>query len=300
MSDARMEQTLTALLQLAAEPAAASGEAPPTADRQTAPLPTLAQRIDMFVRAVHGADCTVTAEMRAAARERVLAAMAADLAEQTMNREPPALPADSATLATPLIAGQSAAAPTAPGEGLSRFSAALARGVAQVLSAAGEAFAMRNIRLAAVPLIALFVIGTVWTSNMINDENPVTDRSVVNPPNSETFAGNTPRKRSLEPTPVDSVREQDLKRAIAAAQAALGPTHPSVARRLVDLAALYRADGRYREAEELCTRALEIQQQTLGPKDPDLVRTLTELAMVYRAEGRPQEADDLWTRAGRP
>ena len=109
-----------------------------------------------------------------------------------------------------------------------------------------------------------------------------------------------PKSRGLgQPAhPVET--EQSLEREIAADEAALGPSHPKVAQKLVDLASLYRSEGRYHEAEVLCTRALTIQDQTIGAKDPETTRTLKELAMVYRAQGRNREADDLLARGHLP
>jgi tetratricopeptide (TPR) repeat protein len=91
--------------------------------------------------------------------------------------------------------------------------------------------------------------------------------------------------------------ERDLKRDIAAAQAARGPAHPEVASKMTELASLYRAQRRYAEAEELYTRALTIQRNALGTGHADAVRTTRELAEVYRAQGRGSEADDLLRRA---
>ena len=109
-----------------------------------------------------------------------------------------------------------------------------------------------------------------------------------------------PKSRGLgQPAhPVET--EQSLEREIAADEAALGPSHPTVAQKLVDLASLYRSQGRYHEAEVLCTRALAIQDQTIGAKNPETIRTLKELAMVYRAQGRNREADDLLARGHLP
>src|SRR5208282_4373208 len=94
---------------------------------------------------------------------------------------------------------------------------------------------------------------------------------------------NAPKMRSLEPQTLDTVAEQNLQRAIATEEAAHGRSHPAVARKLVDLASLLRADGRYAEAQALCERALIIQDQALGPNNPETLRTIKELATVYRA-----------------
>jgi tetratricopeptide (TPR) repeat protein len=49
----------------------------------------------------------------------------------------------------------------------------------------------------------------------------------------------------------------------------LGPDHPDTAQSLNNLAALYRAQGKYVQAEPLYQRALTICEQQLGPDHPD-------------------------------
>ncbi|MBE3035878.1 MAG: tetratricopeptide repeat protein [Candidatus Atribacteria bacterium] len=48
-----------------------------------------------------------------------------------------------------------------------------------------------------------------------------------------------------------------------------GPDHPDVATSLNKLAELYRAQGRYSEAEPLYKRALAIAEKTLGAHHPN-------------------------------
>lgn len=52
------------------------------------------------------------------------------------------------------------------------------------------------------------------------------------------------------------------------AQASFGPDHPEVARDLNNLAQLYQATNRLKEAEPLYTRALEIFETSLGRDHP--------------------------------
>ena len=63
----------------------------------------------------------------------------------------------------------------------------------------------------------------------------------------------------------------------------LGPDHPQVALGLNNLARLYRARGKYAEAEPLYKRALAINEKALGSDHPDLATTLNNLAELYRA-----------------
>jgi tetratricopeptide (TPR) repeat protein len=282
MRETRSDRTLMALL----EPDLEDSDRTPVEAGQAERLPSLDERIDMFLRAVHGPEAEFTAEERSAARERILAAMAVDLAETTMGAAP----------------GRNAAAPEAPGlaaevagraaAGWSEIRSKLVQGFLQLVSPAGEVFAMRAVRMAAVPLLALLVVGSIWTGTWIADEHP-SDRGNQVPGSSP--AANAPTTRGLE-----APAERDFKREIAAAEAARGPLHPDVANRLVDLADFYRAQRRYQEAENLYNRALTIQQRALGPRHPDVMRTITALADVYRAEGRAKDAEALLRRTDQP
>ena len=62
---------------------------------------------------------------------------------------------------------------------------------------------------------------------------------------------------------------------------------------LNNLAALYRAQGRYAEAEPLYKRALAIGEKTLGPEHPEVATSLKNLRLLYRAQGRDAEAEPL-------
>ena len=55
------------------------------------------------------------------------------------------------------------------------------------------------------------------------------------------------------------------QQALALAKKLHGPDHPRVGDSLNNLAALYRAQGRYGEAEPLFQRSLAITEQALGP-----------------------------------
>jgi len=281
MAKSSSDQTLMALLALE-DDAVAPG------DVQPARLPTLDERADMFLRAIHGPNVSITAEMHAAARDRLLTAMAEELVEATGGRL--AGVDNSATAEAPQLA-----AVTAPVEsGGTSLWAALVAGFARLGSLAADALTIRAMRMAAVPLLALLVVGTVLTGNWVNQSelpvpgNPAPDKAAGAGTNDQT-----PRMRGIEPTSRDSDAERALKHEIAASEATLGPTHPTVGRLLVDLAAIYRLEGRTQEAEPLCVRGLTTLQQALGPKDPDVIRARAELAAIYRAEGRTKDADDL-------
>ncbi len=55
--------------------------------------------------------------------------------------------------------------------------------------------------------------------------------------------------------------------------------------------------GRYGEAEPLCTQALEITRSQLGSNHPDIAQSLNNLASLYDAQGRYGSAEPLYTQA---
>jgi hypothetical protein len=287
MSDTNSDQTLMALLAPEAEESIATDNAAELSDGDGTPqLPTLDQRTDMYLYAVHGPDQPVTPEMRLAARDRLIGAMASDLADEIVG--PASAPVKTATLQSHSIAAQRRPATTV---GLSQLWGSLLQHCQRLLPPA-EAFSVRGLRIAAVPLVALLVVGSVWTTGWIGQ------RDYSEPNGGQIGTSLMIRDRGLQP--VDSPAELNLRRDIAATEAALGPTNPIFARKLVDLAILLRSDGRYQEAEALCTRALTIEQRALGPKDIETVRTVKELARIYRAQGRNREADALLARSDQP
>ena len=78
---------------------------------------------------------------------------------------------------------------------------------------------------------------------------------------------------------------------------AFGPEDPRLAMSLNNLAELYRAQGRYGEAEPLYRRSLAIWEKALGPEHPDVATSLNNLALLYDAQGRYPEAEPLYRRA---
>ncbi len=97
-------------------------------------------------------------------------------------------------------------------------------------------------------------------------------------------------------------RPQEEAKAIAAFQAAIArresladPT--PLATSLSYLAALYRSQGRYGEAEPLFVRSLQIIEQQLGTDHPDTATSLNNLAALYESQGRYSEAEPLYVRS---
>jgi tetratricopeptide (TPR) repeat protein len=75
------------------------------------------------------------------------------------------------------------------------------------------------------------------------------------------------------------------------------PEHPDVAASLNNLAQLYKAQGRYADAEPLFKRSLAISEKTLGPDHPNVAASLNNLAQLYKAQGRYAEAEPLYERS---
>jgi CHAT domain-containing protein/Tfp pilus assembly protein PilF len=66
---------------------------------------------------------------------------------------------------------------------------------------------------------------------------------------------------------------------------------------MVNLATLYKDEGRYADAEELDERALAIDEKVLRPEHPTVAVELNNLAAVYQYEGRYADAEPLYKRA---
>ena len=160
MPQADSDRVLMALLELETD----QDFAGPQNGQHAAPLPTLDKRIDMYIDAVWGPNGTATNEMRAIARDHLLSAMAADLAEQT-TASVAALPQVSVFESRRVAAISKAAA----SDGALHRVSTIARGLAQSFLASVDGFTLRSLRLAALPLMALLVVASVWTtSNLMN------------------------------------------------------------------------------------------------------------------------------------
>ncbi len=66
---------------------------------------------------------------------------------------------------------------------------------------------------------------------------------------------------------------------------------------LNDLAELYRAQGKYAEAEPFFRRVLAILEKALGPEHPDVATTLENYAVLLRKTNRDAEAAKMEARA---
>jgi CHAT domain-containing protein len=88
-----------------------------------------------------------------------------------------------------------------------------------------------------------------------------------------------------------------MKRALAITERALGHDHPTVGIRLNNLGLLYKAQGRYAEAEPLYTRALAIDEKALGHDHPDIGEVLDNLGALYFSQKKWKPAVDYWRRS---
>jgi tetratricopeptide (TPR) repeat protein len=91
--------------------------------------------------------------------------------------------------------------------------------------------------------------------------------------------------------------ERLFNRALEIDQKIVGPTHPSLALGLNNLALLNFDRGAYVEAEELLRRALAIEEGAYGPDDPKLITTLENYGAVLRELRRLDDADQMYDRA---
>ena len=66
---------------------------------------------------------------------------------------------------------------------------------------------------------------------------------------------------------------------------------------LNNLAALYRNQGKYNEAEPLYLRSLSIRENQLGENHPDVAQSLNNLALLYNAQSNYADAKNLSQRA---
>jgi tetratricopeptide (TPR) repeat protein len=71
-----------------------------------------------------------------------------------------------------------------------------------------------------------------------------------------------------------------------------------VATFLNNLAALYKSQGRYTEAEPLYLEALDLKKRLLGDNHPHVATFLNNLAAaLYKSQGRYTEAEPLYLEA---
>jgi tetratricopeptide (TPR) repeat protein len=87
------------------------------------------------------------------------------------------------------------------------------------------------------------------------------------------------------------------ERALAIAEAALGPDHPEVAADLNNLALILRDLGQLAQARPLAERALAITEAAYGPDHPAVAIRLSNLTGILQDLGQPEQARPLAERA---
>ena len=80
---------------------------------------------------------------------------------------------------------------------------------------------------------------------------------------------------------------------------ALGENHPDVATDMNNLAELYRAQGKYAQAEPLYKRSLKIGRKALGPEHLQVATVFENMAELFKKFGKEDEAKKLEARARR-
>ena len=60
---------------------------------------------------------------------------------------------------------------------------------------------------------------------------------------------------------------------------------------------MYKAQGRYVDAEAFSKRSLAIREKALGPDHPDVAASLNSLAAMYQVQGRYADAEPLYKRS---
>ena len=71
----------------------------------------------------------------------------------------------------------------------------------------------------------------------------------------------------------------------------LGDDHPETLETMIDLAVLYKEQGRYEEAEPLLLAAVEGRHLKLGEKHPHTLESLNNLIDLYEAWNKPEKAE---------
>ncbi len=104
-------------------------------------------------------------------------------------------------------------------------------------------------------------------------------------------AGNYLKARALY-----GVAKLFLEQALGIRKKVLEEDNPDLAETFNNLAGLYRAQGKYKEAEEYYNNALATRKK-LGEEHPDLAETFNDLAGLYRAQGKYKEAEEYYNNA---
>jgi tetratricopeptide (TPR) repeat protein len=77
-----------------------------------------------------------------------------------------------------------------------------------------------------------------------------------------------------------------MKRALEIDEKAYGKSHPTVAKTLSNLAALYIDEGKFDDAAPLVERALDIASKSEDPDHPGMIESLMEVAEIFGQQNR--------------
>ena len=77
----------------------------------------------------------------------------------------------------------------------------------------------------------------------------------------------------------------------------LGRDHPETLQAFASLAALYRDQGRYDQAEPLLVETLATRQRVLPSDNAETLDCVRELAVLFTSQGRYDEAESLLVNA---
>src|SRR5262249_39571043 len=153
MTNAASRRTLRAIFELN------SGDRSPLAEERgltNLPLPTLDDRVDIYLRAVRGRDCATTPGERAAAREQILDTMADDLIREMFEKKNVEITEKRPILMSGAIANR-----------MTAICSDVFRSFLQMLSDATEVFTIRGVRMAAVSLVVVLIAGTILSATWL-------------------------------------------------------------------------------------------------------------------------------------
>jgi tetratricopeptide (TPR) repeat protein len=85
-----------------------------------------------------------------------------------------------------------------------------------------------------------------------------------------------------------------LQKARGTRQELLGADHPDTLSTMNNLARVYKARGRYEDAETLYQRVLQARRRTLAADHSQTLTTMNDLGALYMARGRYEEAEKLY------
>lgn len=137
-------------------------------------------------------------------------------------------------------------------------------------------------------LITGLVCAPVLILNSLDNGDSLPDHNDVSPLIDNAHSDDEPFESTSE-TSVDSLAEKLNKLEDA----------PSldVATSLTNLAGLYEAQGKYKDAEGIWRRVLAMREQLLGNQHPVYAQTLQSVARLHVRAGRPKLAEPLQTKA---